>query len=68
MSSRSIFVGQSLWDLSRTYLNTASYGLAAAPALATIEEIGVDAINGHDVVLANRFRAGLASSPETRRS
>lgn len=33
--------------------------VAAAPALETIERIGVDAIHVHDVGLANRFRAGL---------
>ena len=33
--------------------------VGTAPALAAIEEIGVDAIGAHDVGLANRFRAGL---------
>ncbi|MBM2821772.1 MAG: aminotransferase class [Thermoleophilia bacterium] len=33
--------------------------VAAAPTLAIIEEIGVEAIHAHDVRLANRFRAGL---------
>ena len=33
--------------------------VGTAPALAVIEAIGVDAINAHDVGLANRFRAGL---------
>ena len=33
--------------------------VASAPALATIERIGVEAIHDHDVGLANRFRAGL---------
>jgi selenocysteine lyase/cysteine desulfurase len=33
--------------------------VAAAPTLAIIEEIGVDAIHAHDLGLANRFRAGL---------
>ena len=33
--------------------------VGAAPALALIEEIGVDAIHAHDLSLANRFRAGL---------
>lgn len=37
--------------------------VAAAPALATIEQIGVDTINVHDVALANRFRAGLGLDP-----
>jgi selenocysteine lyase/cysteine desulfurase len=33
--------------------------VASAPALVTLERIGVDAIHAHDVGLANRFRAGL---------
>jgi selenocysteine lyase/cysteine desulfurase len=33
--------------------------VATAPALAAIEEIGIEAIHAHDVGLANRFRAGL---------
>jgi selenocysteine lyase/cysteine desulfurase len=33
--------------------------VGAAPALALIEEIGVEAIHAHDLGLANRFRAGL---------
>ena len=33
--------------------------VATAPALATIEQVGVAAIHEHDVGLANRFRAGL---------
>jgi selenocysteine lyase/cysteine desulfurase len=37
--------------------------VATAPALATIEEIGVDRIHTHDVELANRFRAGLGLDP-----
>jgi len=37
--------------------------VAAAPTLAIIEEIGVDAIHAHDVGLANRFRAGLGLEP-----
>ncbi len=37
--------------------------VATAPALATIEEIGVDRIHEHDVGLANRFRAGLGLEP-----
>ena len=37
--------------------------VGAAPTLALIEEIGVDAINRHDVALANRFRAGLGLEP-----
>ena len=37
--------------------------VAAAPTLQLIEEIGVAAINDHDVALANRFRAGLGMEP-----
>ena len=37
--------------------------VATAPALAVIEEIGVEAINEHDLALANRFRAGLGLEP-----
>lgn len=37
--------------------------VAAAQSLATIEQIGVDEINRHDVDLANRFRAGLGLEP-----
>jgi selenocysteine lyase/cysteine desulfurase len=35
--------------------------VASAPALGTLERIGVDVIHAHDVALANRFRAGLGS-------
>ncbi|GAA3453409.1 aminotransferase class V-fold PLP-dependent enzyme [Dactylosporangium matsuzakiense] len=34
-----------------------------APALEVVEEIGVAAINAHNVQLANRFRAGLGLPP-----
>jgi selenocysteine lyase/cysteine desulfurase len=37
--------------------------VGTAPALALIEQIGVDAINAHDVSLANRFRAGVGLPP-----
>jgi selenocysteine lyase/cysteine desulfurase len=37
--------------------------VAAAPTLQLIEEIGVAAINDHDLTLANRFRAGLGLAP-----
>jgi len=37
--------------------------VAAAPAVALIEEIGVDAIHAHDVGLANAFREGLGLPP-----
>jgi selenocysteine lyase/cysteine desulfurase len=33
--------------------------IGAAPALALLEEIGIDAIHEHNLRLANRFRAGL---------
>jgi selenocysteine lyase/cysteine desulfurase len=33
------------------------------PAIELLNEIGVDAINAHDVGLANRFRAGLGMEP-----
>lgn len=33
--------------------------VGTAPALALIEQLGVEAIGAHDVGLANRFRAGL---------
>jgi selenocysteine lyase/cysteine desulfurase len=33
--------------------------VGAAPALALLEEIGIDAIHEHNLRLANRFRAGL---------
>ena len=37
--------------------------VATAPAIETVLEIGVEAINEHDVALANRFRAGLGLEP-----
>jgi selenocysteine lyase/cysteine desulfurase len=37
--------------------------VAAAPALALLERVGVEAIRAHDVGLANRFRAGLGMEP-----
>jgi selenocysteine lyase/cysteine desulfurase len=33
--------------------------VGAAPALALVEELGVEAIQAHDLALANAFRAGL---------
>jgi len=33
------------------------------PALDVVEQIGVDAINAHNVALANRFRAGVGLGP-----
>jgi selenocysteine lyase/cysteine desulfurase len=37
--------------------------VGAAPALELLEEVGVPAIQAHDVGLANRFRAGLGLPP-----
>lgn len=37
--------------------------VGTAPALETIERIGVEAIHAHDVGLANRFRVGLGLEP-----
>ncbi len=37
--------------------------VAAAPTLQLIEEIGVAVIHDHDLMLANRFRAGLGLAP-----
>lgn len=37
--------------------------VATAPALAVVEELGIDAIHAHDVGLANRFRSGLGLPP-----
>jgi selenocysteine lyase/cysteine desulfurase len=33
--------------------------VAAAPSLALLEQVGVEAIHAHDVALANRFRSGV---------
>jgi selenocysteine lyase/cysteine desulfurase len=37
--------------------------VGTAPALEVVEEVGVAAIQAHDVALANRFRAGLGLPP-----
>jgi selenocysteine lyase/cysteine desulfurase len=37
--------------------------VGAAPALALVEELGVEAIQAHDLALANAFRAGLGLPP-----
>jgi selenocysteine lyase/cysteine desulfurase len=37
--------------------------IATAPTLDLLLEIGIDAIHGHDVRLANRFRTGLGLPP-----
>lgn len=49
----------SRFDLSPAWLSW----VGAAPALAVLEEVGIDAIHEHDVGLANRFRAGLGMPP-----
>jgi selenocysteine lyase/cysteine desulfurase len=47
------------FDVSPAWLNW----VGQAPALALLEEIGIEAIHAHDVGLANRFRAGLGLEP-----
>jgi selenocysteine lyase/cysteine desulfurase len=47
------------FDLSPAWLNW----VAAAPALALIEDVGIDAIHAHDVGLAGRLREGLGLEP-----
>ena len=37
--------------------------VGAAPALALLEEIGIESIHSHDLRLANRFREGLGLAP-----
>ena len=37
--------------------------VGTAPALAVLEQLGIDAIHHHDVALANRFRAGVGLPP-----
>lgn len=37
--------------------------VGTAPALAAIEQIGVESIHEHDIGLANRFRSGLGMEP-----
>ena len=49
----------SRFDLSPAWLSW----VGAAPALAVLEEVGLQAIHAHDVALANRFRAGLGMPP-----
>ena len=43
------------FDVSPAWLSW----VGAAPALALLEDVGIDAVHAHDVGLANRFRAGL---------
>jgi selenocysteine lyase/cysteine desulfurase len=47
------------FDLSPAWLSW----VGAAPALAVLEEVGLEAIHAHDVALANRFRDGLGLPP-----
>ncbi len=47
------------FDVSPAWLSWVGH----APALALIEEIGIEAIRAHDLGLANRFRAGLGLEP-----
>ncbi len=51
-------------DASRLDLSPAWFSwVGTEPALAVLREIGVEAVHGHDVALANRFRAGLGLAP-----
>jgi selenocysteine lyase/cysteine desulfurase len=47
------------FDLSPAWL----CWVGAAPALALLENVGIEAIRAHDVGLANRLRAGLGLAP-----
>jgi selenocysteine lyase/cysteine desulfurase len=47
------------FDLSPAWLSW----VGAAPALAVLEEVGLDAIHAHNLALANRFRSGLGLPP-----
>jgi selenocysteine lyase/cysteine desulfurase len=47
------------FDLSPAWLNW----VGTAPALALLEEVGIDAIHAHDTALAARLRAGLGLEP-----
>jgi selenocysteine lyase/cysteine desulfurase len=49
----------SRFDLSPAWLSW----VGAAPALELLAQVGIEAIHGHDVGLANRFRAGLGMEP-----
>lgn len=51
-------------DARRLDLSPAWFSwVGTAPALQLIADVGIDAINAHDVALANRFRAGLGIEP-----
>jgi selenocysteine lyase/cysteine desulfurase len=47
------------FDVSPAWLSW----VGAAPALALLEDVGIDAVHGRDVGLANRFRSGLGLPP-----
>jgi selenocysteine lyase/cysteine desulfurase len=47
------------FDLSPAWLNW----VGAAPALALLEDVGIDAIHAHDVGMAARLREGLGLEP-----
>jgi selenocysteine lyase/cysteine desulfurase len=47
------------FDLSPAWMNW----VGAAPALELLAELGAEAINEHDVRMANRLRAGLGQAP-----
>jgi selenocysteine lyase/cysteine desulfurase len=47
------------FDVSPAWLNW----VGQAPALALLEQVGIEAIHAHDLALANRFRAGLGLEP-----
>jgi selenocysteine lyase/cysteine desulfurase len=49
----------SRFDVSPAWLNW----VAQAPALALLEQVGIEAIRAHDVALADRFRAGMGLPP-----
>lgn len=51
--------GARRFDVSPAWLSW----VGAAPALALLEDVGIDAVHDHDVGLANRFRAGLGLPP-----
>jgi selenocysteine lyase/cysteine desulfurase len=47
------------FDLSPAWLSW----VGAAPALAVLEDVGIEAIHSHDLALANRFREGMRLPP-----
>ena len=47
------------FDVSPAWLSW----VGAAPALALLEDVGIEAVHAHDVGLANRFRSGLELPP-----